>query len=93
MEKKGCIETYCSLSSLLVDNESATAFFNRLNQNDQGTVARWKTYLDYLADAINNLHMFVDNPIYLAGEIVRFIDQNTIDALAERTKKNHCISR
>lgn len=85
--KKGCIETYCSLSSLLVDNESATAFFNRLNQNDQGTVARWKTYLDYLADAINNLHMFVDNPIYLAGEIVRFIDQNTIDALAERTKK------
>ncbi len=85
--KKGCIETYCSLSSLLVDNESATAFFNRLSQNDADTMARWQTYLDYLADAINNLHMFVDNPIVIAGEIVRYIDQSTINDLAERTRK------
>ncbi|MGF7437389.1 ROK family protein [Lentilactobacillus senioris] len=85
--RRGCIETYCSLNSLLHDNETTESFFDKLNQNDQEVRQRFETYLDYLAQSIYNLHMFVDIPIILAGEITKYLTTEILTDLKNRLKE------
>lgn len=81
----GCIETYASISALLNDrDESIDAFFAEVQADEPTAVTRWASYLDHLAHAINNLHMFADTPIVLAGDLARFISEQTILDLHER---------
>lgn len=83
--RRGCIETYVSGSALLHGRtDTITEFFERLHSQDQAVQLRWQSYLDHTAHAINNLHMFADSPIILAGEVARYMDQATITALHER---------
>ncbi|CAJ1229360.1 NagC family transcriptional regulator [Levilactobacillus zymae] len=81
--RHGCVETYVSISSLLHDNENLNDFMASLAQN-KANRARWETYLDYLAEAINNFHMFLDNRIVVAGELLQFINDQTLAQLKER---------
>ena len=59
--RRGCLETYSSLSALLRENETMESFMARVKHHDKETVQRWRNYLTNLAEVINNLHMFVDN--------------------------------
>jgi predicted NBD/HSP70 family sugar kinase len=85
--RRGCIETYASLSALLDDQEPTEQFFELLKTGDAIITERWEVYLDHLAEAINNVHMFVDSPIVIAGELARYIDETTLQALDKRIQK------
>ncbi|MCO7127147.1 ROK family transcriptional regulator [Sporolactobacillus shoreicorticis] len=79
--KRGCLETYCSLNSLLVEGESAEQFFSDLRAGKTSTGKRWQAYMDYLAIAVNNLHMFIDNKVILCGKIVQYMNETDIECL------------
>lgn len=79
--KNGCIETYCSLHSLLNADESVEYFFEALHRHDPSKIYRWRHFMEYLALAINNLHMFIDDKIIIDGQITQFMNQSDIDEL------------
>lgn len=81
--RKGCVETYVSISSLLNDGESITDFMDQL-KTDKDVQKRWNEYLDYLAEAVNNFHMFLDNRIVLAGELLQFVDDSVLFDVKDR---------
>lgn len=85
--RRGCIETYCSLSSLLAQTETLDSFFVSLKQGDEQVAKRFAEYLDYLADAIYNLHMFIDIPIVIGGRLSKYIDQQILQELRNRLNK------
>lgn len=84
--RRGCLETYSSLSALLRGNETIQSFMNQLKENDRETVQRWRNYLANLAEVINNLHMFVDNRLVIAGELVKYLDDGAIEFINDRIK-------
>lgn len=71
--KRGCLNTYCSTAALLRDNESLDSFFSNLRNGSSDAKKQWLNYLQYLAVAINNLHMFMDCDIILGGTIARYL--------------------
>jgi predicted NBD/HSP70 family sugar kinase len=79
--KKGCVDTYCSLDSLLREGETAEEFFSELRNGTSEYKSRWSEYLDYLSTAINNLHMVIDYDIILGGVLARYLNSNDIDDL------------
>lgn len=83
----GCIETYCSISSLLNADENLDDFMAQLAAGDLSITQRWNDYLNHLAEAINNLHMFLDNRLVIAGELIRHLDQSIIEELDKRIRK------
>ncbi|MFC6253216.1 ROK family protein [Secundilactobacillus hailunensis] len=85
--RRGCLETYSSLSALLKANETIQSFMDRLAKDDKETVQRWRNYLTNLAEVINNLHMFVDNRLVIAGELVRYLDDSAIEFINDRIKE------
>lgn len=82
--RRGCIETYCSLSSLLQKNESPNTFFTALEQGNDTVTERFETYLDNMAQSIYNLHMFLDIPIVIAGDLAKHLSQKHLSALRKR---------
>lgn len=82
--RKGCIETYCSLSSLLQPNETLASFFAELQHQDSQIVVRFEQYLNYLAESIYNLHMFVDIPIVIAGQLTKYMNDDIMTNLKTR---------
>lgn len=84
--RRGCIETYCSLNSLLQPDETALSFFTKLKHGNEAVELRFKEYLDNLAQSIYNLHMFVDIPIILAGEIAKYLTPEMLETLKAHLK-------
>ncbi|PWG00383.1 ROK family transcriptional regulator [Levilactobacillus bambusae] len=82
--RRGCIETYSSLSSLLEPGETTTSFFAGLKAANPAIADRFDRYLNDLAEAVYNLHMFVDLSIIVAGEIASFLTPAMIEELANR---------
>lgn len=68
--KKGCLDAYCAAWRL---SEAADGkleqFFRMLDQGDVKAVSIWDTYTDYLAIAVNNIHMVLDCNIVLGGYV------------------------
>lgn len=79
--KRGCMECYCSANALLKPEEQLSDFFNLLRQGDDKHTVRWMEYLDYLAMALNNLHMVLDCTIVLGGHIAPYLNQKDLDIL------------
>jgi len=79
--KRGCMECYCSANALLKRGERLNDFFTLLRQGDEPNVIRWMEYLDYLAMALNNLHMVLDCTIVLGGHIAPYLNQKDLDIL------------
>ena len=65
--KYGCMETLCSLSALLGDDEDMEGFFEKLRQGQPDVNQRWTIYLSDLARSINMLHMIYDTDFILGG--------------------------
>lgn len=78
---KGCLNTYCSVNALLRQGETLESFFNNLRDGDMEIRDRWNNYLNYLAIAINNLHMFMDCTIILGGTIARYFQGSDLKLL------------
>lgn len=68
--KKGCLDAYCS-AKLLSDQAEGKLeqFFRRLEQGEEKAGEMWNRYTDYLALAVNNLHMVLDCDIILGGYV------------------------
>lgn len=79
--KKGCFNTYCSTRALLQEQETLDDFFQKLKSGDEHTRSRWLEYLQYLAVAINNLHMFIDCDIILGGTLANYLQGSDLSML------------
>lgn len=68
--KKGCLDAYCAAWRL---SEAADGkleqYFRLLDEKDAEAVRIWDSYTDYLAVAVNNIHMVLDCDIVLGGYV------------------------
>lgn len=74
--KEGCLDAYCS-ARLLSDQAGGnlTAFFDMLREGDTEKQAIWQEYLEYLAIAVNNLHMSFDCDVIVGGYVGAFLEE------------------
>lgn len=84
--KKGCMETCCSTTALLLPGETLDDFFSHLRAGDNACQKRWHNYLSYLAIAIDNLHMVIDYDIILGGTIAPYLQDEDIEILLTRIR-------
>lgn len=82
--KRGCLETLCSLSALLEEDESLDDFFQNLREGEPLYKSRFTTYLTNLAKAINLLHLIYDQDFILGGHLAPYL---TLEDLAFLHKK------
>lgn len=85
--KRGCIDTVCSLSALLYENEKTEDFFRELRQNNPSVMERWNRYLLDLAEIINMLHLVFDTDFLLGGDIAPYLREEDIAVLYERIQQ------
>lgn len=72
--KKGCLDAYCAAWQLSdAADGKLEKFFLLLEQKNQTAVQLWDEYTDYLAVAINNIHMVLDCHIILGGYVGSYI--------------------
>lgn len=79
--KKGCVNSYCSISALLKKGEDIDTFFQELRLGREEYELRWKSYLEHLAMVIDNLHMFITSDVILGGTLSKYLTADDIDRL------------
>ena len=68
--KKGCLDSYCTAKRLAdLAEEQLEDFFTELQNGRKEFVDEWNQYTNYLAVAINNIHMVLDCDIMLGGYV------------------------
>ena len=74
--KEGCLDAYCS-ARVLSDKADGNlaAFFDGLREGDGEKQAVWRAYLEYLAIAVNNLHMSFDCDVIVGGYVGAFLEE------------------
>lgn len=74
--KEGCLDAYCSARVLADYTQGRLAdFFDRLRASDPELEQVWKEYLQYLAVAVNNLHMSFDCDVIVGGYVGAFLEE------------------
>ena len=70
------MDTYCS-ARVLADLAGGRLadFFDRLRAGDPQLGQIWKEYLQYLAVAVNNLHMSFDCDVIVGGYVGAFLEE------------------
>ena len=75
--KKGCLDAYCAAWRL---SEAADGkleqFFSLLDREDAKAAKIWDSYTDYLAIAVNNIHMVLDCDIVIGGYVGSCMDMH-----------------
>ncbi len=74
--KEGCLDAYCSAK--LLSNQAGgnlAAFFDGLREGDSEKQKVWQEYLEYLAIAVNNLHMSFDCDVIVGGYVGAFLEE------------------
>lgn len=79
--KLGCVECYCSADALLHSGETLPDFFRLLREGTAEHCVRWTEYIDWLAIALNNIHMVLDSAIVLGGHIAPYLTQDDLGRL------------
>ena len=74
--KEGCLDAYCS-SKVLSDHAggSLAAFFEELRSGDAEKREAWREYLEYLAVAVNNLHVCFDCDVMVGGSVGTYLEE------------------
>lgn len=68
--KRGCLDAYCSASRLARTAQGKLEqFFEEVKQGSREHVDIWDQYTNYLAIAINNIHMVLDCDVVLGGYV------------------------
>jgi predicted NBD/HSP70 family sugar kinase len=81
--KKGCIESYCSISALLRNDERTEDFFKALRDGSSEHMSRWDSYLKTLSVALNNFHLILDRNIILGGKLSYYLIDEDMNKLKE----------
>ncbi len=69
-QKRGCLDAYCAAWHLSdAADGNLERFFALLDQGDAEAAKIWDSYTDYLAIAVNNIHMLLDCDIVLGGYV------------------------
>ena len=72
--KAGCLDAYCAAGRLSdAAGGKLERFFALLDQGKEEAVSIWNTYTDYLAAAVNNIHMILDCDVILGGYVGSYI--------------------
>lgn len=79
--KRGCLDCYCSSQGFLEEGESEKFFYEKLKDGDAAVAQKWNMYLNYLATAIENLHLIVDCDIVLGGSVGQQLTEKDIQTL------------
>lgn len=81
--QKGCVDAYIGAGRLTGDHQgSLSAFFESLRNGEAASVSKWSEYLDYMALAVNNLHMALDSDVIIGGHVGGYMSPY-IDKLRE----------
>lgn len=74
--KDGCLDAYCS-AQVLADHAGGRLadFFDRLRAGDEKLAGVWQEYLQYLAVAVNNLHMSFDCDVIVGGYVGAYLEE------------------
>ncbi len=68
--KRGCLDAYCAAGRLSeMAGGKLEHFFELLDRGETAAVKRWDSYTDYLAMAVNNIHMILDCDVVLGGYV------------------------
>lgn len=85
--KRGCMETYCSISAFLEEDESLDSFFQQVRSNNSSYVERWKTFLDDLSFSISNIRLVINREFILGGQLSPYLNKKDIDILHEKVNE------
>ena len=74
--REGCLDAYCS-AKVLSDHAggSLSAFFEELRSGDAEKREIWREYLEYLAVAVNNLHVGFDCDVMPGGDVGAYLEE------------------
>ena len=87
--KRGCLDAYCAAWCLAdAADGKLERFFELLDQGDVEAQERWDSYTDYLAIAVNNIHMILDCDIVLGGYIGSCIGTHLQDVWRKAAARN-----
>lgn len=74
--KEGCLDAYCSAKVLSSHADgSLFAFFDGLRGGDPEKEIVWREYLEYLAVAVNNLHISFDCDVMMGGYVGAYLEE------------------
>lgn len=85
--KRGCLETICSMSALLGD-EDPDVFFAALRSGSPAEKARWTAYLKDVADMAESLHLVYDMDIILGGHLAAYLREDDLDFLRNKIRES-----
>lgn len=87
--KRGCLDAYCSASILSdMTDGKLERFFQELEQGDERIRDAWERYTDYLAIAVNNLHMVLDCDIILGGYVGSYVEPHMQGIREKAARRN-----
>lgn len=87
--KKGCLDAYCSAKCLSdMTDGKLDRFFAELENGDMRFSGLWERYTDYLAIAINNIHMVLDCDIMLGGYVGSYTEVHIQDIRNKVSQRN-----
>lgn len=76
--RRGCMETLCSLSALLNEEETLEDFFSRVGKKEPLFQKRWEEFLKNLARGINTLHLIYDTDFILGGYLAPYLQEEDL---------------
>lgn len=85
--KQGCMDTLCSLSALLDEEETAESFFRQLYTGDADCTERWMQFLSDLASSVNLLHLIYDKDFILGGYLAPYLREEDLNLLHEKIRQ------
>lgn len=78
--KRGCLDAYCTAKRLADLAEGQLEdFFEGLQNGKKEFVDEWNQYTNYLAVAINNIHMVLDCDIMLGGYVGSYVKPHLLE--------------
>ena len=84
--RRGCLETVCSLSVLLKEQESLDDFFQKVRGNDPSSLEWWHVFLTNLAKAVNLLHLVYDTDFILGGYLAPYMREEDLAFMYEKIR-------
>ncbi|MDR0886797.1 MAG: ROK family protein [Clostridiales Family XIII bacterium] len=85
--KKGCADPYCSLNSLVGEDETNAEFFEKKANGNADAKTRWDAFLKNLALLIHNSNMLLDVEIILGGHVAKYLTGEDLERLADNIKE------
>lgn len=87
--KYGCLDSYCSAKKLSEFSDGKLEdFFEELSKGNEEAGKIWEKYTDYLAVAVNNIHMVLDCDIILGGYVGSHVSEYIREIRAKVQKRN-----